>query len=62
MKQDMEEFRMATCVFWLSFFVNQRGCDAALRPALLQQLTSASKSPFYKSDSNYKNEFERIHD
>jgi hypothetical protein len=61
MKHDMEEFRVATCMFWLSFFVNQCGCDIVLRPALLQQLTSASKSPFYKSDSDYKNEFKRIH-
>jgi hypothetical protein len=33
-----------------------------LRPALLQQLTSASKSPFYKSDSDYKRIYDQVMD
>jgi len=57
----MEDFQTAATVFWLSFFANQRGCPAKLRPAILTQLVPPEKNQFYR-DPAYENEFEGIHD
>jgi hypothetical protein len=61
-KQDIEDFKIAATVFWLSFSANQRGCLPELRASLLNQLVSGCDNDFYKSDDEYKTEFERLHD
>ena len=47
-EQDMVGFGVACCVFWLSFFANQRFCPKESRDALLAQVTSSCKGNFFE--------------
>jgi hypothetical protein len=61
-RQNFLEFQTVSTVFWLSFFLNQRGLEEKLILPFLDQLVSDSKSRFYKSsDPNWQDEFSRIH-
>jgi hypothetical protein len=60
--QNFVEFQTVSTVFWLSFFLNQRGLEEKSIMPFLDQLVSDSTSKFYKSnDPNWQDEFSRIH-
>jgi hypothetical protein len=55
----MEELRIASWVFWSSFFANQRGCsNPNLRRALLQQLVSNNE---FARKVSFEDEFTNLH-
>jgi hypothetical protein len=58
----MDDFKVASAVFWLSFSANQRSCPPELLAGLLNQLVSGFNNDFYKSNDEYKSEFEIMHD
>jgi hypothetical protein len=61
-RQNFLECQTVSTVFWLSFFLNQRGLEEKVILPFLDQLVSDSKSRFYNSsDPNWQDEFSRIH-
>src|SRR5216117_3430835 len=61
----MDDFVVATHVFWAAFFVNQRGCPESLMGNLLTQLVS--KNDMFSKGSaeeemEYGEAFRRVHD
>jgi hypothetical protein len=59
----MDEFEAASVIFWLSFFIVQRGCPPNVIPAILEHIVqSSSKAEFYNTTSeDYELAFQKIH-